>query len=55
MRAWSRVVERTHEFATTRDNPEYIPTPSPPSGDKLLLEDGSSFALLEGGDKILLE
>ena len=53
MRAWTRAVERTHEISTTRDNPEYIPTP--PSADKVLLEDGSSFALLESGDKILLE
>jgi hypothetical protein len=54
MRAWARAVERTHEISTTPDNPEYIPTPSP-GGDKLLLEDGASFALLESSDKILLE
>jgi hypothetical protein len=52
MRAWSRAVERSHEVATTRDNPEYIPTPA--GADRLLLED-SSFILLETSDKLLLE
>ncbi len=52
MRAWSRAVERSHELATSRDNPEYIPTPA--GADKLLLED-NSFILLETSDKLLLE
>ena len=52
MRAWSRAVERSHEVATTRDNPEYIPTPA--GADALLLEN-SSFILLETSDKLLLE
>jgi hypothetical protein len=54
MRTEERTRSRTHGRTTTRDNPEFVPAPSP-STDDLLLEDGTSFALLEGGDKILLE
>jgi len=54
MRTEERTRSRTHGRTTTRDNPEFVPTPSP-GADGLLLEDDTSFALLEGGDKILLE
>lgn len=54
MRTEGRTRARTHERTTTRDNPEFVPAPSP-GVDSLLLEDDTSFALLESSDKILLE
>jgi hypothetical protein len=54
MRTEGRTRARTHERTTTRDNPEFVPTPSPGAA-AVLLEDDTSFALLESDDKILLE
>jgi hypothetical protein len=54
MRTEERTRSRTHARTTTRDNPEFVPAPSP-GVDALLLEDDTSFALLESDDKILLE
>jgi len=53
MRTEERTRSRTHGRTTTRDNPEFVPIPSP-GVDALLLEN-DSFVLLENDSKILLE
>jgi hypothetical protein len=50
-----RTEDRTSSRTAARTEPRTGGAAPSPTADDLLLEDGTSFALLENSDKILLE